>query len=93
MLRKTGAYVDLGVSYGKIEGHADGDVTFVMINAELASSEQTVHDAYEFFYAKAKAKEFFLTPMYLARKIRVLAIKFDPEGNLVRLKLQAEPLS
>lgn len=92
-LRKTGAYVDLGISYAKIEGHADDDITFVIIDAELASSDKTVQDAYDFFYTKAKAKEFFLTPMYLARKVRVLAIKYNSESNLLRLKLQAEPLS
>ncbi len=87
----TGAFVDLEFCFGRIEGHQDNDMTFIRIDEH--SAEGKVADAYRYFLAKKESQEWFASPMYYGRKIRVVALKYDAERLMLRLKVQAEPLT
>lgn len=84
----TGAFVDLAFCFGRVEAYQDNDVTFIRIDERTA--EGKVADAYRYFLAKKESQEWFESPMYVGRKIRVLALKYDAERLMLRLKVQAE---
>ena len=81
----VGDYVNLGPCMAQIEAECEERISFYRVTEGLA--EGKLDELYETFERYQSTGIRFETPMWVGRRIKVLAIRYLPDHGLLRLKI------